>query len=741
MFAFGAIVVSSRAFLIPPTTPNINNSSPLCPRAKLFMSERSIHDLIEELVSKQIPFSTTASLDELESLLTHHEEKRKYNENEDYAYNSVQVKPMVNRGPSKRRQRRQQNAVDIWDDNISEGTSAVQSGRRRRQQKRQLLGRSISSSQDTVRRIVDKTSRVVESALPGRVVDLGGKVTRVAGRRSKRMLDKLLEYTFEDDDAETPSKDTKQAVVDLRQEIQHEPVARDSTTRQPQWVRDRKDRRNGRDSRSKILKERPLREILSLLKENDIVFPPTATRDELEGLLRNILSTEVPEEKIYNVKDGVVSKDGAGPGKRTSKQQKYVESAKNESRKAYRRGASMGNTPLFQDDPKKEMGRSNPIIVDAIVETVVKENEKKEDVSDVNPITTERKSRRTIPRQNQSSRLRREQRMKRPARENDSIRYFQNQSLSLNDFDPYLLCDEVSPQSKYLLPPFSSATGKTQHRWRQVQYSRPSRRSDSGGRKVYSPYRKDDIYLDGLDRFGNFFANTVDSLLWVEKDEETETSKKPGTHRARRGRMDRSSETRSRRRSGHWKDRMEEQFDYLMGIHKDGRYYNRWVEKGLEDEASEEGTDAVSYARGRSPGVNGNRRKRVSKQPIWEEEGSLLSSLFGLDESASRRNDLFYRSDTFLGQGSVVKILRTLFRSCALIASGVCRWASVRGSVPQPVVVVGAISSLLCSRPGVRIRNLVVALVAIRAVGELFHEYAYDDDDFWDHDDEETDKS
>ena len=71
------------------------------------------------------------------------------------------------------------------------------------------------------------------------------------------------------------------------------------------------------------------------------------------------------------------------------------------------------------------------------------------------------------------------------------------------------------------------------------------------------------------------------------------------------------------------------------------------------------------------------------------------------------------------------------------------RWASVRGSIPQPVVVVAAISAGLSARPGRRLRTIVMALLAMRMLGEFVHGYIYedddDDDDTFDQDDDDDD--
>ena len=70
--------------------------------------------------------------------------------------------------------------------------------------------------------------------------------------------------------------------------------------------------------------------------------------------------------------------------------------------------------------------------------------------------------------------------------------------------------------------------------------------------------------------------------------------------------------------------------------------------------------------------------------------------------------------------------------SLALVAGRISQWASVRGSVPQPVIVVVLMSALLSARPGRRWQTILFATLALRMVGELLHGYMYDDLDFED---------
>jgi hypothetical protein len=51
--------------------------------------------------------------------------------------------------------------------------------------------------------------------------------------------------------------------------------------------------------------------------------------------------------------------------------------------------------------------------------------------------------------------------------------------------------------------------------------------------------------------------------------------------------------------------------------------------------------------------------------------------------------------------------------------------------------VIGVLSAGLSSRPGWRLRNVILSLLAMRTVGELLHGYVDDDSDFWDPEEEE----
>lgn len=90
----------------------------------------------------------------------------------------------------------------------------------------------------------------------------------------------------------------------------------------------------------------------------------------------------------------------------------------------------------------------------------------------------------------------------------------------------------------------------------------------------------------------------------------------------------------------------------------------------------------------------------------------------------------------FLDRRGEYPMLTTFFQSALkallMVATYICRWASVRGAVPQPIVVMGVTSAFLCARPGKRLWTVSLSLIAMRTIGELIHAYVYGDEDWED---------
>ena len=85
-----------------------------------------------------------------------------------------------------------------------------------------------------------------------------------------------------------------------------------------------------------------------------------------------------------------------------------------------------------------------------------------------------------------------------------------------------------------------------------------------------------------------------------------------------------------------------------------------------------------------------------------------------------------------MGVGKILPSIKILAKTLVLVATHACEWASVRGSLPQPIVVVGVTSCVLSVGHGKRLLTMVLSLVAFRIFGELIHEGLYGHED-WDY--------
>ncbi|GKY99527.1 hypothetical protein MPSEU_000906800 [Mayamaea pseudoterrestris] len=254
--------------------------------------------------------------------------------------------------------------------------------------------------------------------------------------------------------------------------------------------------------------------------------------------------------------------------------------------------------------------------------------------------------------------------------------------------------------------------------------ARPRNRSQSSSpsksKRIYSPYGAEPAaHKDSLDRLGDFLADSADRIMWGSFDTDgnaTADDTNAVGHKPR-----------------HWKDRLEERFDSMLGIHNDGEFYNSWTKKVKEDQKKQSGYDSLSVARGRRPKRRGMPgRKKSNDKAIWEQD-NLVSLLFGHNSNGSNR--LF---DKILSpNGSILNLFTAVFKSGLIIASYLCRWASCRGALPQPIVVVGMSTAILSARPRYRFRIVAMTLIVMRAVGELLHGYVYGDDG-WEDDEEEN---
>ena len=590
--------------------------------------------------------------------------------------------------------------------------------RRYRRQKQSL--EDISS-----RSIWSKTSRVVSRVVPKRVVDIGGKTVNVASKRAKRLADKAVKYMtedLEDDLGSEPIQRQRIAKNDQPERFVYaEPVDMDSIhepTKPSEHV-------NSSSSESGAKQhERSITEIIDILDKAGVFYPADATRKDLEELLASVHLDEAstqPSDPCQTKDDpnytwGDVLSDKARSGVNS------VRSAKN----------AVANK--FKDSSKEGD------ILDAVIEDFTADAS----LIDVEAVAIPRRKKRggRKPRRGVAQRNPKP-RAKHPASSK------RNSSSRLKRESEYI--EDVPARSRPSGKPaqLPQLPGSTEESFAQFQNADPSRhyrvrketnRDQSRStpkRRVYSPYASashpEDEYLQ--DSFGRFFgrlADTADSFLWEETslfndDKDKQRLHDVNGHEELEGKAPRRHRRRRERSSSrsHWRDRMEMNFDYFMGIHEDGKEYSRWLERDRMDEVSEgDRLDAVAYA-------NGKKRRQKARQPRyerapWEDDNSLISLLFGTRRRPGRQEFLDVSSD-ISAPGSLLKLIRALSRAGLTIGEVLGRWASVRGAIPQPVVMVSLIAVGVSARPGRRIKSLAVALLVFRTVGELIHGYTFDD--------------
>lgn len=241
-----------------------------------------------------------------------------------------------------------------------------------------------------------------------------------------------------------------------------------------------------------------------------------------------------------------------------------------------------------------------------------------------------------------------------------------------------------------------------------------------------------DVVEDDLGRFGELLANSVDNIFWGAEDDD----KRPSSRRKQEeeGEEDdddddddeSSNRRRNRKRKKHWKDRAEERLDKVMGIHSVGdKTYDRWTERDSleEEEEEEDGYDAISYAKGRR-----RRNRSKTRKAFWEEDASIFSVLLGHNWDDSRPPQRSLRSNVddifgaFRSSRTLTALLRNVLVVTANLIGSLCKWASVRDTIPRPFVFLGGVGAGFVSPPGSRIKNTLLAFLSIRVLGEWLSE-------------------
>ena len=97
------------------------------------------------------------------------------------------------------------------------------------------------------------------------------------------------------------------------------------------------------------------------------------------------------------------------------------------------------------------------------------------------------------------------------------------------------------------------------------------------------------------------------------------------------------------------------------------------------------------------------------------------------------------------GVNICTSLFRTTFQTTLLVLSYLCRWASCRGSLPQPMVVLLLFASAVSAPKGRRFLTVSLTILALRTTAELIHGLKYgphedwDDDYYYNHEDDHVD--
>lgn len=278
-----------------------------------------------------------------------------------------------------------------------------------------------------------------------------------------------------------------------------------------------------------------------------------------------------------------------------------------------------------------------------------------------------------------------------------------------------------SQTNRRIYSPFGGGSESTQPTSGNARSSRRKRKKKDYGDIEDDLDRFGNVVEDDLGKFGDFLANSVDNVFWgTAHDDEISSTTPPSSDRNMGGEEHEHSNRLSHKR--HWKDRAEERLDKLMGVHKvGGKTYDRWVQKEATDAEEDEAReyDAVSYIKGRK-----QQRPTKRRKAFWEEDESILSVLLGHNWNDSRppkrslRSNLDDIREAFRSGNTLTVLLRNLLVVSARIIESLCNWASVRDTIPRPIVFLGAVGTGFVSRPGDRIKNTLLAFLSVRVLGE-----------------------
>jgi len=315
-------------------------------------------------------------------------------------------------------------------------------------------------------------------------------------------------------------------------------------------------------------------------------------------------------------------------------------------------------------------------------------------------------------------------------------------------------------------PPFSARSVleyekyAKEERQGQASYSSPPYTNTSEAIPTDTRRRRSRTYNEDRPRYG-LYHDTSDVRQETKRNETTQ-------------------EYTDQRKTRQWKDRVRRKFDAALGLdyqaeswrnnmnglddrRKDVLRRQMKVENDADttDNTSEQASDETKistpslYRNNRrarmrvksivddkqSPPSRRNNKKspksRLDEVPFWREGGTLASLLFDTrprdgKRYTSRRKSLEQLLLSPFGRHhTVTSLFLYISRSTLTSFSILCRWAGVRGTLPQPVVVLTAFAAVVSSRGGKRMLSLTLTLLAMRLVGEFLHGSLHGNE-FWD---------
>lgn len=226
-----------------------------------------------------------------------------------------------------------------------------------------------------------------------------------------------------------------------------------------------------------------------------------------------------------------------------------------------------------------------------------------------------------------------------------------------------------------------------------------------------------------------------------------------------------------------WKKRLRKKFDVALGLQSPSSsssssesLYDSWktqvsaIHDGRKEALRNEMKNMNSST---GPSAN-NRRSRMraklnsgqisktaksslDEPPFWRKDGGTIASVLfdseqppppsrrGVDQRLKRKyNNSLDTLEALLRsplgrQNTVTSLVIFIARSSLSWFGSLCRWAGVRGSIPQPIVVTTVFAMGISSRRGYRTLSLCLSLLALRMVGEFLHGSLHGNE-FWEDD-------